>query len=630
MNIKPQKPADRQKGTDRAGKPDEKKEDSDFLDNVVSKDKLSAKHGHLFRQMDRTERKINMTTHQWRFFRRFFRSRTLFLTLFCILVFSAYIIPGYVSAKTFQRQNQEPVIASATVNSKEKGVLKSSTLKIAIVHFNVQYKKPEANRKNLIELNRKAALMGADIIFNTEMAISGFSFRSRLDIMEFTETENGKTLTAMAKIAKEYGKYIGIALAERDDSTEIYYNSAFVVNPKGKQVCKYRKISAEKRWACPGDQNQNGTFDTPWGPMGVVICSDSYYGVIPRSMALKGINLLWVPANWPPGGLNPKDLWQARAMENGVFIAACNRTGKDRIMDCRTGSSYVFGPGGREYFSGSSAKSKIFIVEIPLDDNDKISGIHRQKILSSRKPSYYRSIYLHPYVEDFTNFYKLPKPGQLNVFCVVPENEHLNINRLDAIIRDTKRDIPSLFVLPKTPSDVLDPAFLVSLSSRYQIAICVALSRYNSVTDYVMATPDGLKKFTYEQGAEKGECPFQLLYYGPAAIAMIPFEVFKHPEISVAFSKLGCDLVVLSEDTLSMKKRLLSRIKTTAGIAVAISSKNGAAVYEIPNVHASWGEKSIEGPGYCKHKIDTNVTRKKLFNNRINFELLLRKKSVSP
>ena len=52
LDLKPEKPADRLKGKDEAGKTDEKKEDSGFLDNVVSKDKLSAKHAHLFQKLE--------------------------------------------------------------------------------------------------------------------------------------------------------------------------------------------------------------------------------------------------------------------------------------------------------------------------------------------------------------------------------------------------------------------------------------------------------------------------------------------------------------------------------------------------------------------------------------------------
>ena len=153
----------------------------------------------------------------------------------------------------------------------------------------------------------------------------------------------------MGKLAKKYGVYLGITFPERDEATEIYYNSAFVLDPKGRLVCKYRKVESEKRWTRPGGALQKGYFDTPWGRMGVLICADSHNSLMSRTMALKGVDFLWVPANWPPMfGLDPKLIWRGRALENGVFLAACNRTGKDRVMDCRRSASYVFDPQGKE------------------------------------------------------------------------------------------------------------------------------------------------------------------------------------------------------------------------------------------------------------------------------------------
>ena len=563
-----------------------------------------------------------MKQYKW----RNFSPVVMCLAILCGAVLSAQLLPEHLSAKSYNELRlDERIFASAKRSDEKETPANASTLKLALVHLNVQYKQPEINRKNLVALNRRAAQMGADIILNTEMAISGYSFRSRSDISEFIETEDGKTLAEIAQIAKQYGTYVGVALAERDDSTDIYYNTAFVLDPEGKQICKYRKISAEKRWARPGDPKQAGTFDTPWGRMGVLICSDTYHGLIPRSMALKGVNLLWVPANWPPGGINPKDLWRARAMENGFFIAACNRTGKDRKMDCREGASVVYGPDGREYLSGSSAESQVFFVEIPLNSGGKLSNTVRRKILSERKPNYFRSIYLDPYTEDFTNFYKLPEPGTLNVICVVPENESKIRDVLEEAIQESDRSRPLLVVLPMTSSSALDTETMRSLASRYGIAICVALNQNNSVTDYLLATPDGLETFISEEGIEKGESPFRLLHYGPAAIAMIPYELFKHPEFSAAFSKLGGDLVVLSEDVMSSESRLLSRIKATAGVAITVCANNGGMVYEVPNVHESWKGKSMGGTGLLTYEIDTNVTRKKQFQNRIDYDILLKK-----
>nr|NJM04843.1 carbon-nitrogen hydrolase family protein [Desulfobacula sp.] len=90
------------------------------------------------------------------------------------------------------------------------------TLKIALVHAGVVHKDPEGNRKELIRLNREAALGGARLILNTELAVSGYSFQSREDIAPYTETEAGETVTAMASLAREQGVYIGVTFPERD------------------------------------------------------------------------------------------------------------------------------------------------------------------------------------------------------------------------------------------------------------------------------------------------------------------------------------------------------------------------------------------------------------------------------
>jgi predicted amidohydrolase len=66
------------------------------------------------------------------------------------------------------------------------------TLKIALIHTGVVHKDPEGNRKELIRLNREAALGGAKLILNTELALSGYSFQSREDIAPYTETAAGK------------------------------------------------------------------------------------------------------------------------------------------------------------------------------------------------------------------------------------------------------------------------------------------------------------------------------------------------------------------------------------------------------------------------------------------------------
>jgi len=58
-------------------------------------------------------------------------------------------------------------------------------LTVALVHLNVRYKHVVENRRTLLQLNKEAAQKGADIILNTELALSGYSFRSREEVYVF-------------------------------------------------------------------------------------------------------------------------------------------------------------------------------------------------------------------------------------------------------------------------------------------------------------------------------------------------------------------------------------------------------------------------------------------------------------
>ncbi len=155
------------------------------------------------------------------------------------------------------------------------------------------------NLRDLIALHREAAAKGARLILNTELALSGYSFSSRSDVRPFTRTLEDRDIRAMAALAQELSVYIGMTFPQRDPATDSFYNAAAVFSPEGEMVLNYRKVTGEKRWARAGNPMQESTFETPWGRVGVAVCADSYFGLIPRTLALKGADLVWVPANWP-------------------------------------------------------------------------------------------------------------------------------------------------------------------------------------------------------------------------------------------------------------------------------------------------------------------------------------------
>ena len=505
------------------------------------------------------------------------------------------------------------------------------SLKIALIHYAVKHKDPAENLKALLELNRSAAQQGARLILNTELAVSGYSFSSRRDIASYTETDQGKTMAAMAALAREQKVYIGITFPEQDPLTQSYYNSAFVLDPGGKTICRYRKIYGERRWARPGSPYQEGIFNTPWGRMGIAICADSYFGLIPRTLALKGVDLLWVPANWPPtGGLNPLEVWQARALENGIYLAACNRTGKDLTMDCTRTVSAVLAPTGRPLFSGSSETSKVFMVDIPLDTGGQLSGVHRQQRMASRQVDHYRNIYLKPWVENLTGYYRLPETGTLNVNCFIPPLGEITLASLTRAVTQGHAEQPTLWILPQGVGNKISTQALSLLARKSKVAFAVSLSTVKgNPPSPVLITPGGQQAFIEPDTAQGQFFPYKILHHGPAAIAMVPVEALRHPELAVILAKLGCDLVVSAGEILSWEDLLLSRMRALNGVAVATCARNAAEITCMQGLHGGRDHEFQDHPGICSYQLDTAGTRKKYFDYCIDYDLLL-KNATSP
>ena len=88
-------------------------------------------------------------------------------------------------------------------------------------------------------------------------------------------------------------------------------------------------------------------YDTAAGRIGVVICFDRHFPESIRSCTLKGAQLIVIPTANHRG--EPLDMfeWEVRiaAMQNGVYVAMCNRVGpEDEIDFC--GESIVIDPNG--------------------------------------------------------------------------------------------------------------------------------------------------------------------------------------------------------------------------------------------------------------------------------------------
>ena len=506
------------------------------------------------------------------------------------------------------------------------------TLSISLIHFDVRYKETKRNKEELLAQIREAAETGAKIIITPEMSVSGYSFTCRSDIAPYVEEEDGAFSRQLADLAEHFDCYICVGMALRHTTTDGYCNSALVCGPDGLRF-RYDKVNGEIRWSLPGSPKQDGCFDTPWGRVGVLICSDTYYDLQPRISALKGADLLLVPANWPPSGengLDPVEVWRARALENGMAVAACNRTGKDLLMDCKEAKSCLISSQGEILFQGASDETEIFDCKLPLTEG-RFERRRKETMLSARKVEEYHSCYRTVnIVRDFGGFMQLPEAGKLAIhsFAASPKTATEPLVQFEAFCDQICAEMcppndscnTSLFLLTLHNNCKKSLEMLANIAQKQRCFISVR-------TDHA---PYGIHVFgpqgrLWEPNTDEGSESPGLFNVGPARTAVLSFEKLMQPENAVAISKDGCDLLIIDSATFTDETRLICGARTISHLCITTTNIEGAGIWMVPEGHARWGEVLQEEEGHCSFILDTALTRKKRFQDRVDFDMLLRR-----
>jgi predicted amidohydrolase len=205
----------------------------------------------------------------------------------------------------------------------------------------------EGNLARVTGAVRAAAAQGADVIVLPELATTGYAFHHADELRPHAEPADGPTLRSVAAVAAELDVVVVSGFAERDESGRLF-NSAFIVDASGVRAV-YRKAHLwdnEVNIFVPGD-GLPPVVDTRVGRVGVIVCYDIEFPEWTRTAALRGADLLCVPTNWPatstPPGERPEEIVhaQAAALANRMFVAVCDRVGRERDVDWAGGSAII-------------------------------------------------------------------------------------------------------------------------------------------------------------------------------------------------------------------------------------------------------------------------------------------------
>lgn len=204
--------------------------------------------------------------------------------------------------------------------------------------------------KEAMEKNPKTEL----IIF-PELITSGYECGK--DFQTLAETvPDGQSMKAIGQLAKQYKVHIVYGFPERDaDKRDVLYNSAVLIDDAGEVKGVYRKVhlfASEKEFFRAGCSYP--VFNTSIGKLGIMICWDTAFPEVARSLALKGADLLVVSTNWEKPYLtsvvtkNQQDwdlVTRARALDNCMYLVSANRIGFDESLGF-FGRSNIIGPTG--------------------------------------------------------------------------------------------------------------------------------------------------------------------------------------------------------------------------------------------------------------------------------------------
>ena len=212
---------------------------------------------------------------------------------------------------------------------------------------------------------------GADLIILPELWNIGFMSFDRY--LAEAEDRNGPTLGKLKDLAKELKAYLHTGSFVEKDGNK-YYNSSYLLSPKGEIMVYYRKLhlfghnSEESKILSPGDSVV--VVKTPLGTFGLATCYDLRFPELFRRMIEKGAEVFLICSAWPYPRLEHWILLnRVRALENQCFLVSANSVGVNMSAQF-VGHSMVVDPWG-VVLAGGGDDEVVLRAEINLKDLKK-------------------------------------------------------------------------------------------------------------------------------------------------------------------------------------------------------------------------------------------------------------------
>ncbi len=238
----------------------------------------------------------------------------------------------------------------------------------------------DRNLKLVDKFIENAVKDGARVVVLPEM----FNCCGHTKVMvEKAEGIPGRTINFLSDKARTHRVYIVCGSIFEKVGNNMVHNTSVLVGPSGKILAKYSKIhlfdvDIQDKIRYKESENVVAGHKIISANMGDVsvglsICYDLRFCELFRSLALKGVKIIFIPSAFTSttGEYHWEPLVKARAIENQVFVVAANQIGTSPNNITCYGKSMVVDPWGR-VLAKAKDNENVITAEIDLDLTDEV------------------------------------------------------------------------------------------------------------------------------------------------------------------------------------------------------------------------------------------------------------------
>lgn len=236
-------------------------------------------------------------------------------------------------------------------------------LKIAFVQHGIEEGNPRDTARRLLRRISQALVGAPELVMLPEVFLGGPGRKAELP--EYARL-HADFASELGEISRREGTHFYGSVIE--DKGGVFYNTALLISPGKSVPQRYRKnhlFRFDGEHVLFGAGRESPLFTTPWGKAAPLVCYDIRFPELLRKMAFQGARFSLVSAQWPE---SRRQHWlallRARAIENQIFMIACNRTGVKKNLTY-SGDSCVVSPWG-DFLHSQTRGRKIGACKIDL------------------------------------------------------------------------------------------------------------------------------------------------------------------------------------------------------------------------------------------------------------------------